>query len=107
MIFLTFAFTIFGIALAVGVQAGTVGTLIGLVVGLAMGSLYYLSLIGADRWRVRQVERWWPGVTADPSRHIPLSGYLFGFSLWLALVVWFVIFAACAAWFTAFLVQRW
>lgn len=87
-------------AFAQGKQAGLGGAVLGLAVGLAMGSAFYFGLRTFVKWVVRR----WPRVF-DPPQETTFINNLFGYSCFFLAIVWFIVCAAFASWFTSFLVR--
>ena len=97
---------VFMFAFMEGKQAGVGGAFIGLVVGLAMGSVFYFALVAFGRWAIRRAELWRPGIFDPPQDHTFVS-MLIGWSLFFVAIVWFIACVAFASWFTSFLVRCW
>ena len=85
----------------VGKQSGVGGTFIGVAVGLAMGPGFYFGLRAFLKWLVRRR----PGIF-DPQEHTFINKLITCSCFFLA-IVWFIVCAAFASWFTNFQVRRW
>ncbi len=93
-------------AFAQGKQVGRGGAVLGLLVGLAMGSFFYFGLGAFVKRGIRRVELWRPGIL-DPPQGQTFINMLIGCSFFFVAVVWFIACVAFACWLTSFLVRRW
>ena len=89
-----------------GKQAGVGGAVLGLLVGLALGSVFYFGLGAFVKWAIRRMELWRPGIF-DPRQEHTFINRLVGWILFFLAIVWFVVCVAFASWFTSFLVRCW
>jgi ABC-type antimicrobial peptide transport system permease subunit len=106
MLFLMFAGMVFLFAFMEGAHAGFVGGVIGLVVGLALASAFYVGVIEYLKRAIRGAELWRPGIS-DPKREDRFVDVVLGWIFMLPAFAWFIACSALAAWLTDFLIRCW